>query len=218
MKRVALLFLVLLGSGCGRGLPGQPPNAVQKQELQKRTFYIIGDSLSCGHQLEPHYAYPVLVQKSLQAKHADVEVKLINDSIPGTESATALDRMRAAVEAHPDVVLLELGANDGLNQRPLGPMRENLTAAIKLAQANQIPVILAGMVMPLHGITYELNFASTFKLIQAETKVTLIPFLLEGVAGRADLNIEDGIHPNEKGQEVIAGIVEPYLESALFPN
>ncbi len=216
MKRVALLLLILLGSGCGRGVvPGQTP-VVQKQALQTRTFYVIGDSLSAGYLLNPDAAYPVLVKKQLQAKYPQTQFELINDSIPGSETSSAMARMQKAVTLHPDVVLLELGANDGISQRAPKTIRDNLIASIRLAQENGIKVVLAGMLMPLHGFQYSLEFATVFRKVQAETNVVLIPFLLQGVAAKPELNLDDRIHPNEKGQAVVADTALPYIEQALF--
>lgn len=174
----------------------------------------LGDSLTAGYGIDPEKAYPNLVKDIL--KKEDVEITVINASISGSTSASAISRLKWSLRGKPDVMLLALGANDGLRGIKLHSTKENLKNAIKLAKSKGVKVILAGMqIPPNYGPEYTKEFKQMFPDLKKEEGVTLLPFLLKDVAGQRKLNLDDGIHPNEEGHKVIAKTVAPYIKGAL---
>jgi acyl-CoA thioesterase-1 len=169
----------------------------------ERVIVCLGDSLTEGYGLAPDRAYPSLVERMLSERGRAVRV--INAGISGSTSASAVSRLRWQLRSRPDIVLIALGANDGLRGVDVAATRANLSAAIDLAQQNGARVLLAGMKLPPnYGPKYTTAFAAMFPALAAQHRVALLPFLLEGVAGDPALNQPDGIHPNERGTEIVA--------------
>lgn len=176
---------------------------------------IIGDSITSGFGVEPEQAYPYLVQIHLKQGGLG-HVKITNGSISGSTSAGALSRLKWFLRVKPDMLILALGANDGLRGLSISQMKQNLSACIELAREKQIQTILAGMKLPPnYGHEYTLAFEKTFTVLSQKYNITLIPFLLKGVAGRSDLNQADGIHPNADGHKIIAQTVLELLLELL---
>jgi acyl-CoA thioesterase-1 len=186
-----------------------PPSSAPKRVV------FLGDSLTEGYGVAKEDAFPARVEKLLHAKgHTGVQV--INAGISGSTSASAVGRLKWHLKSKPDLVLLCLGGNDGLRGFPLTETRKNLQAVLDLARSNQIPVLLAGMKLPLnYGKEYREGFEKLYVDLAKQYKLPFIPFLLEGVGGDPTMNLEDGIHPNEKGHQAIAKTVLPYLEKLL---
>jgi acyl-CoA thioesterase-1 len=175
----------------------------------------LGDSLTEGLGVDPEQAWPDLLQRALR-RNGFPRAELINAGVSGSTSASASQRLRWQLRSKPDIVILALGANDGLRGISPPEMKKNLAAAIDLAQSNGITVLLAGMKMPPnYGPEFTREFESVFTSLAAEKKLPLIPFLLEGVAAEPKLNLLDGIHPNPDGYVVIAKLVEQYLRPLL---
>lgn len=175
----------------------------------------LGDSLTEGYGLAPELAWPELVKTALR-RDGWPQVEVINAGVSGSTSASAVGRLKWQLREKPDVVVLALGANDGLRGIAPEETRRNLAAAIDLAQAGGITVLLAGMRMPPnYGAEYTAAFEATFASLAAEKKVALVPFLLEGVAANPDLNLPDGIHPNADGYAVVARTVLTRLKPLL---
>jgi acyl-CoA thioesterase-1 len=174
---------------------------------------ILGDSLSSGLGVEPEQAYPSLVQTRLKETGRG-HIKITNASISGSTTAGALSRLKWFLRAKPDMLILALGANDGLRGLSISQMEQNLSACIELAREKQIKIILAGMkIPPNYGHGYTRAFEQTFENLSKKYDLTLIPFLLKDVAGRSDLNQADGIHPNADGHKMIAQtVLETILE------
>jgi acyl-CoA thioesterase-1 len=164
----------------------------------------LGDSLTEGFGVAPEQAFPSRLEQRLrEAGHAGARV--INAGISGSTSASAVSRLRWQLRAEPDVLVLALGANDGLRGLDLAQTRRNLDEAIALARSAGVRVVLAGMKLPPnYGPSYTRDFEALFAELAAAHRVALIPFLLEGVAARPDLNLPDGIHPNARGHERVA--------------
>lgn len=166
-------------------------------------FY--GDSLTAGYGLSPEQAFPALVEKKLtQAGHT---YKVVNAGLSGETSAGGLTRIDWILRQTPDVFVLELGANDGLRGLPLEQTEKNLQAIIdKVTSKNpKVKLVLAGMEVPPNmGPEYTQKFRGIYPRLAAANKATLIPFLLEGVAGDEKLNQSDGIHPNAEGHRIVA--------------
>lgn len=185
-----------------------------KSEERPLRILALGDSVTEGYGVPLNDAYPAKLQDLLRKRFAGLHrpIDVINAGIGGSTSASALSRLRWHLRARPDLILLALGANDMLRGLPPESTEENLRNTLQLAQENHIPVILAGMkVPPNYGRDYQKRFEAIYPRLSREFKIPLIPFLLEGVAGVRELNLEDGIHPNEKGQERIAQLIEPRI-------
>jgi acyl-CoA thioesterase-1 len=167
---------------------------------QASTILVWGDSLSAGYGLKPGEAWPTLLQTRL--KHEGFRHTVVNASVSGETSAGGRSRLPTALEQHkPAIVILELGANDGL--RGLRPqlMAENLAAMIDAARAAGSQVLLVGMQMPPnYGPAYTRRFAETFNEVAQAHKVPLVPFLLDGFADQPELFLADGIHPTAEAQ------------------
>lgn len=174
----------------------------------------LGDSLSEGIGLDEEQSFPRLVERNLRAKKYDVVVT--NGGVSGSTSASGLTRLKWHLKKPTDILVLELGANDGLRGLKLEETKKNLVAIIKIAKEKKIKVLLLGLLMPPnYGKKYTDEFEAMYKKIASTEKVPFYPFLLKDVAGKADLNMPDGIHPNAKGQELVAKIVTEFVEKNL---
>jgi len=171
------------------------------------TILMLGDSLTEGPGLKKSQAYPFLVEQKLRTQGFS-SIKVINAGVIGSTSASALSRLKWYLRSNPDILLLALGANDGLRGLSTVQMKHNLAKTIELAVSKGIQVVLAGMKMPPnYGAEYTREFERVFDQLAKEYKVVFIPFLLEGVAGDPKLHLPDGLHPNERGHQIIAGLV-----------
>lgn len=169
-----------------------------------KKILILGDSLTAGYGVEKSKSYPAVLEKLL-VEAGKKEVSILNGGISGSTTASGLSRLTWFLKAKPSLLIVALGANDGLRGVKVTSSKENLRKIIKLAKKNKLKVILAGMhVPPNYGKEYARDFHAMYKDLAKEEKVELIPFLLEGVAGKKELNIYDGIHPNEKGHLILA--------------
>ena len=184
---------------------------------QVKTILFFGDSITAGYGLSIEDAYPAHVESSLIKK--GVEVKVVNAGLSGETSAGGLSRIDWVLRQPIDVFVLELGANDGLRGLPLDQTRSNLQAIINKVKAknSEVKIVLAGMMVPPNlGEEYTSEFKNIYPSLARKNKASLIPFLLEGVAGDEKLNIADGIHPNVEGHKIVAktveGIIEPLLK------
>ena len=175
---------------------------------------VLGDSLSEGVSIAAEDTYPAILERKLQKDHKGATV--INASISGSTSATGPKRLRWLMRQNPAIVIIELGANDGLRGMDLAAMKKNLRESIGIAKQANVKVPLAGMkVPPNYGVPYSAQFERIFSELKTEEHVALIPFLLANVAGDPKLNIADGIHPNPKGHEIVAATVWEFIEPML---
>ena len=174
----------------------------------------LGDSLSEGIGLDEEQSFPRLVERNLKAKKHDVVIT--NGGVSGSTSASGLTRLKWHLKKPTDILVLELGANDGLRGLKLEETKKNLIAIIKMAQEKKVKVLLLGLLMPPnYGKKYTEEFEAMYRNIAKTQKVPLHPFILKDVAGRADLNLPDGVHPNAKGQEMVAKTVTEFVEKNL---
>jgi acyl-CoA thioesterase-1 len=179
-----------------------------------KTVLVMGDSLTEGYRLSKEEAYPAILEKELKKNHPDI--KVINGGVSGSTTASAMKRLEWYLKARPDIMILALGANDGLRGVKTEETRKNLERVIEKARGSGIKVILAGMRMPPNfGKEYTESFNELFPALAKEYKIPLIPFILEGVAGKSALNLADGIHPNPEGHRIMARTVMKYLEPEL---
>jgi acyl-CoA thioesterase-1 len=170
----------------------------------------LGDSLTAGFGLAAEEAFPALVAAALAARGAPI--RAINAGVSGDTTAGGLRRLDWALKSRPQVVVVALGANDGLRGQPLRSIEDNLRAIVERARAAGARVLLVGMLMPPnYGGEYASGFAAIYPRLAKQLGVPLVPFLLEGVAGHPELNQPDGIHPTAEGQRIVAQNVEPFL-------
>ncbi len=174
------------------------------------TILVMGDSLSAGYGINEQQGWVFLMQQELTKKQL---ANVVNASVSGETSSGGLTRLPALLSKHkPDIVIIELGGNDGLRGQPLKIMQENLQTMIDASQTAGAKVVLAGMQIPTnYGSRYTKEFKTTYPTLAEKNKTLLIPFLLEDVAGHADLIQKDGIHPNAEAQPIIVKNVLPVL-------
>lgn len=183
-------------------------------ETQTKKLVIIGDSITEGFGVKRELAYPNLLQQKLDKEHRHWRV--INSGISGSTSASAASRVAWHLKQKPNLIVLALGGNDGLRGSDVKAMEENLNKGVDAAKRAGVKIILAGIkVPPNYGAAYASSFEAVFPRVAQKNGVPLIPFLLEHVGGNKDLNLEDGIHPNEKGHAVIAETVYKAVRSFL---
>ena len=151
-------------------------------------------------------AYPAQLAARLRAAGLDYEV--VNAGVSGDTSAGGLRRLEWSMAGDVRVLVVALGANDGLRGLPPKDLRANLARIIETAQARQVRVVLAGMEAPPNfGATYTRDFRAVYRELAKTYEVTLIPFFLDGVAGVPTLNQADGIHPTAEGQRIVASTI-----------
>jgi acyl-CoA thioesterase-1 len=204
----ALLFSARSPAGAATA-PGTPVAAPVR-------IVALGDSLTAGYGLDPEQAWPALVGERLRA--AGLAVEVVNAGVSGDTTAGGRRRIDWLLRAPIDVLVLALGANDALRGLPIADTEANLRAIIAAVRAAhpQARVLLAGMLAPPNmGREYGEAFAAVFPRVAAAEGCALLPFLLAGVAGAAELNLGDGIHPNAEGQQVIAQAVGDALARML---
>ena len=174
----------------------------------------LGDSLTAGLGLLETQSYPMVLQQRLDAERYNFEV--INAGVSGDTSAGGLRRLDWALEGNVRVLIVALGANDGLRGLSAADMKQNLASIIQRAKADGIVVILAGMeAPPNYGQEYATAFRQTFREVALKERVLFIPFLLKDVAGHSDMNQGDGIHPNVQGASRVADTVWEVLRPVL---
>jgi acyl-CoA thioesterase-1 len=175
---------------------------------------VLGDSLTAGLGVAPDEAYPALLQRRLARE--GYRYRVVNAGVSGDSTAGGLRRLDWVLRSEPKIVIVALGANDGLRGQSVATMRRNLGQIIARCQARGARVLLAGMrVPPNYGAEYTRSFARAFALVAAQTRIPFMPFLLDGVAAARELNQPDGIHPNARGHAIIAERLWPYLRPLL---
>lgn len=221
-----LSWICLLTAGCGGGAAEReretaaesavpPPARIEPSEPDPRPRIVaLGDSLTAGYGLPESESYPALLQARLDAE--GYQFKVVNAGVSGDTSAGGLRRLDWALEGDVRVLIVALGANDGLRGLPVGEMQDNLTEIIRRARERNISVIVAGMeAPPNYGREYATAYREAFREIVRRERVVFIPFLLDKVAGQGGLNQGDGIHPNERGTEIVADTVWTALRPLL---
>jgi acyl-CoA thioesterase-1 len=174
------------------------------------TVLIMGDSLSAGYGIKLEEGWVNLLQQELTQK---APAKIVNASVSGETSGGGLTRLPALLNQHkPNIVIIELGGNDGLRGQPLKIMQENLQTMITLSQTSGAKILLVGMQIPTnYGSRYTTQFKETYPTLAEKNKTVLVPFLLEGIATHSELIQNDGIHPTAAAQPTIVKNVLPSL-------
>ncbi len=190
------------------------PNAARVAPTSRPRIVVLGDSLTAGLGIPKDQAYPAVLQRRMDA--AGYRFEVVNAGVSGDTSAGGLSRLEWSLAGDVRVLIVALGGNDGLRGLPAAEMTRNLGTIIERAQQRRIKVLLAGMeTLTNMGPTYQRDFHEVFPALAARYRVAFMPFLLDGVAGRADLNQPDGIHPTPEGARAIADHVWPFLEPLL---
>ena len=182
---------------------------------QDRTILVFGDSLSAAYGLRPEQGWVALLEKRLQAQAYGYQV--VNASISGETTSGGLARLPRALSTHrPAIVILELGANDGLRGLPISVTRDNLTKLVQLATVSGARVLLLGIRLPPnYGPRYGSEFAGMYVQVAEQQHLPLVPFLLEKVALSPELMQADGLHPSAAGEPPVLETVWPFLEPML---
>ena len=194
-------------------VPAARPVAPASATAAAPVVIFLGDSLTAGLGLDEGQAYPALLDRQLREEGRPARV--INAGVSGDTTAGGLSRLGWLLKQRPDLVVVGLGANDGLRGLPLTEVESNLRAIILRAQAAGARVLLLGMRIPPNYGPYADQFAAIYPKLAKEMHVPLVPFLLDKVGGIRSLNQSDGVHPTAKGQEIVARNVRPYLEKML---
>jgi acyl-CoA thioesterase I len=208
-----LVCFALVDVGAGVS-PAQ--NAADTAAGTTKRIVFLGDSLTAGYGVGKDRAYPALIAERIRKAHLPYEV--INAGVSGDTSADGLRRTDWVLQQKVDVLVIALGANDGLRGLSPNVLEENLGAIIEKAKRRnaEVRIVIAGMQMPPNlGADFAAKFQLVFAAVAQRYKATLIPFLLAGVGGHRDLNQPDSIHPTEAGQKVIAQTVWQMLKPIL---
>ena len=217
MKQFIKTSFLALGFFATTTLSAQTPApaAATTQKAKEHIILCLGDSLTEGYGVPIEKSWPSLMQEHF----AKQNVKVLNSGISGATSASGPGRLKWHLKSpeKPEIMILALGANDGLRGQPVASMKENLSKTIVMAKEAGIRPVLAGMrIPPNYGQEYADAFEKVFVDLAKEHSIGLIPFLLDGVAARKELNLPDGIHPNPDGYKIVIKnvlqIVEPMLK------
>lgn len=190
--------------------------AVGALAQEPKRVVILGDSIAAGYGIDPDDAFPALLQKKVDA--AKLPFKVVNAAVSGDTTASGLRRINWILKQPLYALVIELGGNDGLRGIPVAETRENLQGIIDRTREKfpNAKFVIAGMKMPANmGAEYTADFEKVFIEIAQKNKAALVPFLLENVGGKAELNLPDRIHPTPEGHRLVAENVWPVLEKVL---
>jgi acyl-CoA thioesterase I len=175
-----------------------------------RKIVALGDSLTSGFGLPENQAYPAQLQNMLRNNGLPFEV--LNFGVSGDTTAGGVTRIQAALDERPAILILALGANDGIRGTSVAQVRSNLEVIIQAAQAKNVKILLCGMeALPVHGLQYTIEFHEIFPSLAARYNLPLVPFLLKNVLGNQAMLQSDFVHPNAEGAREIVRTIWPYL-------
>ncbi|MFN7936218.1 MAG: arylesterase [Bryobacteraceae bacterium] len=218
---LAIAMLEML-TACGGGPAKEevrkaepPPPPVEKKAPDSRPAIVaFGDSLTAGYGLEPGLSYPDFLQKKLDA--AGYSYRVVNEGVSGDTTSGGAERIAGVLEHKPRIVILELGANDGLRGIPVAQTRANLDEIVTKLKAAGAQVLLVGITLPRnYGEQYIRDFDRIYPDLAKKHAVPRLPFLLEGVALNPKLMQRDALHPTAEGCEIVAGNVLAALKPLL---
>lgn len=205
---IILLFFI----GCDR--EQQESSVIEETQTKMRTIVALGDSLTAGFSVADSESYPARLEQKLQEEGYDYRV--VNAGVSGETSSGTLSRMEWILTLKPDIVLLETGANDGLRGIDTDLIENNIRDIMTLLKNRDVVVLLAGMKMVWNlGPMYVKRFNGIYPKLAEEFDAVFLPFFLDGVAMRQDLNLSDGLHPNAQGYKVVADNIYPYVVEAI---
>jgi acyl-CoA thioesterase-1 len=213
----ALLILALLIFGCNREAEDKKPDSSPAEMVETEfsgTIVALGDSLTAGLGVDEDLAYPAQLQRKLEADGHHYRV--INAGVSGETTSGTLSRLEWVLTMKPDIVILEIGANDGLRGIDPAVPAKNLREIVRQLQENDIIVVFTGMKMVWNlGPVYTASFNAIYPQVADENDLIFMPFFLEDVATKRALNSEDGLHPNARGYEVVVKNLYPYVMEAI---
>lgn len=221
---IALLSTLAVACGWSEGARDMPAGEQAEAHAQPRLdgapvaarprIVFLGNSLTAGYGLARSESVPALIQARLDREGYRYEV--VNAGVSGDTSAGGVSRLDWALDGDVRILVIELGANDGLRGLPVENMKRNLDTIITRAKARGVKVLLTGMeAPPNYGPAYTSAFRQAFRDLADAHDVAFVPFYLEGVAGIPELNLADGIHPNAKGARIIERTIWEALEPLL---
>ena len=188
--------------------------AAPGRTVERPRIVAFGDSLTSGRGIGTSQAFPAILQQRIERDGFDYAV--VNAGVSGDTSTRAMRRFDSALEGDVRVLILALGANDGLRGVPVAQLKWNLSQMIDKAQKQGITVLLCGMeALPMYGWDYSVSFHNAYRELARQYGVTLVPFILINVLGNPDLMQPDRAHPNAAGARAIADNIWPYLEAVL---
>jgi len=192
----------------------QQSRSKMRESAERPRIVAFGDSLTAGLGVAQAESYPAQLQRTLDA--AGYAYRVVNAGVSGDTTAGGVRRVSWVLTSTPAIVILELGANDGLRGLSLQETKTNLERIIQQLQQASVTVVLAGMKLPPnYGQDYTAGFEALYRTLATQYRLTLIPFFLDGVAASSTLNQADGIHPTGEGYRVIVEKVFPVLEPLL---
>ena len=218
-KKTIFLLILLIWSfieyGPALGLESTPrspgADSPSPNRIDESLLVAFGDSLTAGLGVSATEAYPAVLERKIKA--AGYRYRVINAGVSGETTAGGLQRVNWILKSRPDIVILELGANDGLRGLDVKQTEKNLSMIIEQLQSKDVRVVLAGMKLPPnYGETYTAAFEKIYPTLAGRYHLTLIPFFLEGVAAQSALNQADGIHPTREGYQIIVDKLWPFVE------
>lgn len=214
VKTLCVIMFIMSFSvaGCNKEQEKSPETEEPIEELAEvmGTIIAMGDSLTAGYGLDESASYPALLEQKLQA--GGYSYKVINGGVSGETSSGTLSRMEWILTLKPDIVLLATGANDGLRGVDPQVAEDNIREILQLLKERDVVVLLVGMKMVWNmGPAYVTKFNEIYPKLAKEFAVVYLPFFLEGVAMKSDLNQGDGIHPNARGYKKITENIYPYV-------
>jgi len=213
-------FVLLFGHEYGSALPASTPSSSPPKtqvSAERPRIVAFGNSLTAGLGVASDHSYPAHLQRALDA--AGYSYRVVNAGVSGETTAGGGRRGSWVLNNKPVIVILELGANDGLRGLSLQETKANLERIIQQLQQVSVTVVLAGMKLPPnYGQDYTEGFEALYQALAKQYRLTLIPFFLDGVAGSSSLNQADGIHPTGEGYRLIVERVFSTLEPLLEKN
>lgn len=200
MKKILLILFII---------------TVSIANAKNNRILFLGDSLTEGLGVKKQEAFPKLVQDLIQTE-LKKDIQVINGGVSGSTTSDGLSRLKWYLRKKPYLVFIALGANDGLRGLNLKKSQKNLEEIVSYALKSKAKVLLAGMLIPPnYGPKYSEDFKKMYEIIKIKYKLRSMPFLLDGVAGKEELNQRDGIHPNAKGHKYIAKQVFEFIKEEL---
>lgn len=209
VSKILIVFMLLLFSNS------------DAHSFEPTKILFLGDSLTEGYRLPKTESFPSLIEAKFKEEFGDKKfgqnLFVLNGGVSGSTTASGLSRLRWFMKAKPSVLVLALGANDGLRGFSLEASYKNLREIILYGKKKKLKILLCGMKMPPnYGEKYRKGFVEIYKKLKNEFKLPFYPFLLKGVAGKPELNLEDGIHPNKQGYEVIAKNLYEFIKKEIL--
>ena len=181
-----------------------------------KKIMILGDSLSAGYGINPQQGWVDLLQKRLNQQYPKQHT-VVNASVSGETTSGALARLPKLLKTHqPEIVVIELGGNDGLRGQPPQMIQKNLVQLIQQSQKAKATVLVFGMkIPPNYGTAYSKAFENNYKIVSQKYQLKLLPFFMQGIAGNKSLMQKDLIHPNSSAQKILLDNAYPYIKGAL---